>query len=81
LILSWLTDLLRYKLTNDTDRLVNSDYTQEILNVSVKLLKNNLLAYTEHVIQTRNDLAVMSNLNKQLFLEDLFLRWAENASS
>ncbi len=81
LLLSWLTDLLRYKITNDQTTLVNSDYKNEIAKVSVELLKNNLLAYMDHLQQTRQYLAASLNLNKQLLVEDLLIRWTEYVSS
>jgi DNA polymerase-3 subunit delta' len=81
LMLSWLTDLLRFKMTSDQDMLINSDYKNEIAKVSVALLKNNLLAYIDHLQLTRSHLSSSLNLNKQLMLEDLFIRWAEYVSS
>jgi DNA polymerase-3 subunit delta' len=81
LLMSWLTDLLRYKLTSDQDTLVNTDYKNEIAKVSVSLLKSNLLAYIDHTQQTRVYLAASVNLNKQLLLEDLLIRWTEYVSS
>jgi DNA polymerase-3 subunit delta' len=80
LLLSWLTDLLRYKMTEDPKSLTNSDYHIEIAKVSVRLLKNNLLAYIEHIQQTRSSLLMAINLNKQLLLEDLLIRWTEYVS-
>lgn len=80
LLLSWLTDLLRYKLTEDPASLINSDYQTEITKVSIKLLHANLLAYIEQLQQTRADLLVPINLNKQLLLEDLLIRWAQYVS-
>ncbi|MDR3492936.1 MAG: DNA polymerase III subunit delta' [Gammaproteobacteria bacterium] len=81
LLLSWLTDLLRYKLTEDPAHLINSDYHNEIVKISVSLLKNNLLAYIEHLQQTRGVLLTSANLNKQLLLEDLLIRWTHYVSS
>ncbi len=80
LLLSWLTDLLRYKLTEDPTHLINSDYHNEIVKVSVGLLKNNLLAYIEHLQQTRGVLLSSVNLNKQLLLEDLLIQWTHYVS-
>jgi hypothetical protein len=75
LLLSWLTDLLRYKMTYDHAHLVNVDHKNEIMKVSVSLLQSNLIAYIDEVQQKRADLLSAVNLNKQLFLEDLFIRW------
>jgi DNA polymerase-3 subunit delta' len=77
LLLSWLTDLLRFKLTQNHADLVNADYKNEITRISISLLQNNVLAYMDHLQQTRADLLSSVNLNKQLLLEDLFIRWAQ----
>jgi DNA polymerase-3 subunit delta' len=81
LLLSWLTDLLRYKLTEDPTQLVNADYRHEILAISVKLLKSNLLAYMDDLQQTRGDLLISTSLNKQLVVEDLLIKWTNYVSS
>lgn len=81
LLLSWLTDLLRFKMTQDETVLVNSDYQTQIAKISISLLKNNLLAYIDHLQQARTNLSASLNLNKQLLLEDLFIRWTEYVSS
>lgn len=80
LLLSWLTDLLRYKMTQDPARLVNSDYRSEIIKVSVTLLHASLLGYIDQIQQTRADLLSSLNLNKQLLLEDLLIRWTHYVS-
>ena len=77
LIISWLTDLLRYKVTADPAVLTNDDYKTEITKVSVAMLRANLLAYIDAVHQVRAVLLSSVNLNKQLLLEDLFIRWAD----
>jgi DNA polymerase III subunit delta' len=81
LLLSWLTDLLRYKMTTDPALLTNTDYKTEIMKISVALLRANLLAYIDEVQKTRAVLLSSINLNKQLVLEDLFIRWAHYVPS
>jgi DNA polymerase-3 subunit delta' len=78
LIMSWLTDLLRFKLTQNQSELVNTDYKNEIMKTSASLLYDNLLVYMDHLQQTRADLMSSINLNKQLLLEDIFIRWAQH---
>lgn len=80
LMLSWLTDLLRYKLTQDPDTLLNTDYKTKIVKVGLTLLHANLMAFIEQLQQTRADLLSSVNLNKQLLLEDLFIRWTDYVS-
>jgi DNA polymerase-3 subunit delta' len=80
LLISWLTDLLRFQLSNHHTALVNADYKTEIVNTSVVVLQKNLLSYMDHLQQVRADLLSAVNLNKQLLLEDLFIRWAYHVS-
>ncbi len=80
LLLSWLTDLLRFKLTQDESKLVNSDYRAEIVRVSVALLKNNLLAYIDEIQAARANLVASYNLNKQLVIENVLIKWAQYVS-
>jgi DNA polymerase III subunit delta' len=81
LLLNWLTDLLRYKVTNDAVWLMNADFKTQIMQVSNALPAANLTAYISDVQQTRNELGSSINLNKQLMLEDLFIRWAHYVPS
>ncbi|MES2217043.1 MAG: DNA polymerase III subunit delta' [Pseudomonadota bacterium] len=75
LILSWLTDLLRYKMTEDGAWLVNADFKTQLMQVSTALPPASLTAYLDEVQQTRHELGNSINLNKQLMLENLFIRW------
>jgi DNA polymerase-3 subunit delta' len=79
LVLSWLTDLLRYKVTNDALWLMNADFKTQIMQVSTTLPSAKLTDYITQVEQTRNELGSI-NLNKQLVLENLFIRWAHYAA-
>jgi DNA polymerase-3 subunit delta' len=81
LLLSWLADLLRYKMINDAVWVVNVDYQMQIVRFSAGLPSENLTAYIDEVQQTRNILSSSINLNKQLMLEELFIRWAHYAAS
>jgi DNA polymerase-3 subunit delta' len=80
LLLSWLTDLIRFKLTQDPANLMNADYKAEITKMSLALLQSNLLAYVDHLQQARTDLASSINLNKQLLFENIFIRWVAYVS-
>ncbi|MDR3478776.1 MAG: DNA polymerase III subunit delta' [Gammaproteobacteria bacterium] len=80
LLLSWLTDVLRFQLTQDQAILINQDYTVQIAKMSTVLLKKNLLALMDYLQQTRAMVLAAINLNKQLLLEDIFIRWATYVS-
>ena len=81
LLLSFLTDLMRFKMTLDPTFIVNADYQHQMMKVSAKWPQAALLAYLEEVQQTRNQVSGSINLNKQLMLEDIFIRWAHYVSS
>jgi DNA polymerase-3 subunit delta' len=81
LLMSWLTDVLRFKLTQNPADVINADYQTEIAKQSSRLLQANLLAYVDHLQQLRSELVGSLNLNKQMVLEDLFIRWARYVSS
>jgi DNA polymerase-3 subunit delta' len=79
LVLNWLADLLRYKVTNDVVWLMNADFKTQIMQVSTTLPSAKLTDYITQVEQTRNELGSL-NLNKQLVLENLFISWAHYAA-
>jgi DNA polymerase-3 subunit delta' len=80
LLLNFLTDLMRYKMTADVSFIVNADYQNQIMKISSKWPQAGLLAYLGDVQQTRNQVSGAINLNKQLMLEDIFIRWAHYVS-
>ncbi len=80
LLLSWLTDILRFKVTQDPVDLLNLDYKTEITRTGINLLPNNLFVYIDYLQQARSDLMRAINLNKQLLLETLFIRWTDYVS-
>ncbi len=79
LLLSWLRDLLRVKLIGESVEVINYDYKNIFAQLQQKIARGNLLHYIEHVQQLYAKILVSLNLNRQLLLEDLFIRWS-NAS-
>jgi DNA polymerase-3 subunit delta' len=78
---SWVQDLLRFKLTTDISYLRNNDYGSAITHLSPSLTRANLLAYVDCLQQARTETLATVNLNKQLLLEKLFIRWTQYVSS
>lgn len=75
LLLSWLSDLLRFKLTSVGDAIINVDYQAAICQLAVKLNQEQLLSYITHIQQVYTRILNSLNMNRQLLLEDLFIGW------
>lgn len=80
LLFSWLMDVLRFQVTGEAGVIVNHDYGAHIAKMSAVLLKKNLLGLLDYLQQTRAIVLSAVNLNKQLLLEDIFIRWANYVS-
>ncbi len=75
LLFFWLQDLLRLKLIQQSIELINFDYQSIFLTIIKNISKKNLMDYLEHIQYLYGKLLNMQNLNKQLLLEDLLIRW------
>lgn len=74
-LLAWLLDLLRLQLSGDVDRILNKDHEAQLseLKLATGLTENTrLLVYLQ---QVRRQLCAGLNLNKQLVLESILIRW------
>src|SRR3990167_9126585 len=79
-LLSWIVDVLRLQLNSESDRLINKDYLSHLMQVRQKTqLKLNvkLMEYIQHL---RTQLFTGVNLNKQMMIEAILMRWMESAS-
>jgi len=73
--LSWLTDLLRLQLGDDHHRLTNKDYEKQLLELKNSTLIKNNTKMLEYLCQLRGQICSGINLNKQLALESIFIKW------
>lgn len=80
LILNWLRDILRFKLTHGQVELINSDYQVIFKDIVQKISTENLLLYLDLVSQGYKKMVNMQNLNKQLLLEEILIRWVNYVS-
>jgi DNA polymerase-3 subunit delta' len=80
LMILWLQDLLRFKLTNGQAELINFDYQSFFAKVSTISSREKLLDYFDHVKKIYTHLLSSLNLNRQLMLEELFIRWIQYAA-
>lgn len=80
LLLSWVMDLCRLKMTQDSDNVINDDYLTDIKKLETRIQQTDLFAFLDQVQQMRGKLLTGLNLNKQLLLEELFIRWTQYVS-
>ncbi len=80
LLLSWLRDLLCCKLTSRDDVMVNIDFSAEINTLASKISQVDLLCYIDHVQQSYARVLKSINVNRQLFVEELLIRWVQLCS-
>lgn len=75
--LSWLKDLSWLQLTEDETVLTNQDYLKELTELKQKTQLTNNIKLMEYAQKLRGQISVGINLNKQLVMESLFIRWVE----
>ena len=77
LLLSWLRDMLRFKFSLGQTELINSDYQSIFVDIIKKTPNEGLLSYLDSVQQGYSRLLNLQNLNKQLLLDELLIRWTK----
>jgi DNA polymerase-3 subunit delta' len=80
LLLSWIKDFLRFKLTEGTSDLINADCKTIFAELDPKISQQNLLRFAEETQQTYKNTLRSINLNRQLLLEELFIHWTHYVS-
>lgn len=75
LLLVWLRDLLRFKLTASKAYLINSDYYAAISQLSKKFAQDNLIDYCDVVQKIYAYVLNSFNINRPLLLKEVFIRW------
>jgi len=77
--LNWVMDLLRLHLKIDTKEIINKDFTQPLTDLYQRSLMSNIMQYMDYLQQLRNQISSGINLNKQLMIENILIRWMECA--
>lgn len=80
LLLSWLRDLLRFKLSQSDESIMNVDYQSDIDKLTERFSHENLLQYIDQVQQTYARVLSSLNINRQLLLEEIFTHWVKLCS-
>lgn len=74
-MLSFLCDLLRLQAQCGEESVVNTDFMQLLLTLKSHFTTTKIVKYVDYLQQVRRYLLEF-NLNKQLLLEDIFIRFA-----
>jgi DNA polymerase-3 subunit delta' len=81
LMLLWLRDLLAFQLSQGRAEMLCRDQHAIFGTLAIKISGKKLLTYIEHVQKFYSYLLNALNLNRQLLLEQLFIRWATDVFS
>jgi len=77
LLLSWMRDLLRFKLTESQTQLANPDYYSAIKQITTKWSQENIVNYGDLVQKMYALVLNAMNMNRQLLLKEIFIRWVK----
>jgi len=77
LMITWLQDLLRVKVTESQTQLMNPDYQIAISKIAPKLSFENLLQYAERIQKVYAQIINSLNMNRQLLLNEIFIQWVK----
>lgn len=75
LLFYWLHDILKLKSTQNSSIIINTDYKDILINITKKLDTSILLSYLTDVQNRYSKIIHSLNLNRQLLVEELLIRW------
>lgn len=76
-MLSWLHDILTIRLTGETSTIINSDYVDELKELTAKTNLQHNAKWVTQLQQFHLQITKGYNLNKQLMFESIFIQWVE----
>lgn len=79
-MLSWLLDLLRLQLQMDVTVLTNQDALEALTTLKDKIPVAHTLSIVDYLQTVRKQLNTGVNFNKQLLLENIFIKWGAHVS-
>jgi DNA polymerase III subunit delta' len=75
LLLHWLEDLLKLQVGTEASMIINQDYRDSLVSLSSMISKQHVLSYMTDVQNRFSKIMSSLNLNRQLLLEELLIRW------
>ena len=74
---SFIMDILRLQLGGTIHHLVNVDYEKELNELTHQTSTTKNMKFVDYLQQVRKQLNAGMNLNKQLLIENVLIRWRE----
>jgi len=75
LLFYWLHDILKLKFTQSPSVIINIDFKDILIKIAEKLDTSTLLSYLTDVQNRYSKIVSSLNLNRQLLVEELLIRW------
>lgn len=76
-MLSFILDLAHLQLGDQKEAVINIDFLPQLSQLKEKIIVKNTLAIMTYLQQLRRQIQAGFNLNKQLMMESIFIRWLE----
>lgn len=76
-MLTWIMDLLRLHLGCNQDEMTNQDFSSQLIAIQAKSCADLITKYMNYLQHLRGQIQMGSNLNKQLMVENVLIRWME----
>lgn len=74
-VISWQVDLIRLQLGARSDQITNKDHVEPLQALNLMTTIKDNLSYLSFLNQLRQHLLLGMNLNKQLIMEEMLVRW------
>lgn len=80
LLLVWVNDILRFQLTDGQVGLTNADFKNAISIIHTRISKSDTVKFIDEVQKAYGEIKASLNLNRQLLLEKILIRWVKLCS-
>lgn len=80
LLQHWIQDLTRMQLTNDDTMMMNVDFQEPLKTLAQNNSVGKMIEYVDCIQKTNAATTSGMNLNRQLVLEELFIKWVHHAA-
>ena len=75
--LSWMTDVLRLQLIKSSVYIVNRDYQEQLAELQQYVSPQAGFHFVDYLQQLSKQMVAGINLNKQLMIESIFIKWVD----
>lgn len=77
-LLNWLIDIIRLQLGEGESIIINNDYAKHLLQLKIQTSLQNNIQFMLDIQKMRQYIVAGINLNKQLMVENLLIRYLDN---